>query len=69
MTLTALGIVGGVAVAAVGTRALGGLLYGIRPLDAASFAASAMALVVTGLLGAWIPARRARADPLEILRT
>jgi putative ABC transport system permease protein len=70
MTLTVMGIVVGVAVAAVGTRALGGLLYGIRPLDAASFAASAMALVVAGLLGAWIPARRALcADPFEILRT
>ncbi|HVD92821.1 MAG TPA: ABC transporter permease [Vicinamibacterales bacterium] len=69
MTLTIAGIGAGLVMALLASRALASLLYGVRPLDLASFAAPVVVLVAAGLVGAVIPARQAlRADPLEILR-
>jgi putative ABC transport system permease protein len=63
------GVVVGLAVAAASTRALRTLLFGVGALDPPTFAGVAAAMVLVGLLAAWLPARRAsRVDPMESLR-
>ena len=65
----AVGVVLGLVAAAVSTRALRSLLFGVGALDAVTFVAVAGAMVLVGLLAAWVPARRAsRVDPIESLR-
>jgi putative ABC transport system permease protein len=67
--LAAAGLVGGLAIAAVVTRALSGLLYGIAPTDAASFVFASATLAVVALAASYLPARRAASvDPLIALR-
>lgn len=69
LMLTGAGALAGLATAALGTRVLQGLLHGVEPLDAATFATSALALVALATLAAWRPARVAeRVDPMETLR-
>jgi len=64
-----LGAVIGLAVALGSTRTLGGLLFGVPPLDAATFVAMSGAMVLVGLFASYMPARRAsRVDPVESLR-
>lgn len=64
-----IGLVVGAALAVAASRALGGLLLGVSPLDALSFGGAIGALLVTAGLATWIPARRAsRVDPARILR-
>jgi ABC-type antimicrobial peptide transport system permease subunit len=63
------GVVFGLAAAAASTRALRSLLFGVGALDVATFAGVAGAMVLVGLLAAYLPARRAsRVDPMESLR-
>lgn len=69
MTLTALGIVVGIAGALATTRLLGSLLYGVTPTDLPTFCGVAAVLVATAMLASWIPVRRAtRVDPMIALR-
>lgn len=50
-------------------RLLGSFLYGVEPADPVAMAGAAGVLLITGLLAAFIPARRAsRIDPAGILR-
>ena len=68
LMLAGAGVGVGIAVAVAGTRVLGGLLHGVTPLDAATFATTVTAITVLALLAAWAPARRAgRVAPVEIL--
>jgi predicted permease len=61
----AIGVAGGLAL----SRLVAGLLYGVAATNVATFAAAAAVLVVTGLLAAYVPARRAAAvDPMVALR-
>jgi predicted permease len=63
------GIVLGLMGALFVTRFLTTLLFGIRPLDALTFAAVAALLAAVALLASYIPARRAtEIDPLQALR-
>jgi ABC-type lipoprotein release transport system permease subunit len=56
--------------AALATRLLSGLLYGVSPGDPLTFASVAVLLAVVALVASYAPARRAsRADPLSILRS
>jgi putative ABC transport system permease protein len=67
--LAAIGVVIGLAVAAVFGRLIASLLYGVKPLDAATLAGVSVLLAAVALLASYIPARRAaNADPMESLR-
>ena len=67
--LVAVGVVAGIAAAALVSRILSGLLIGISPLDVPTFAAAAMVVAASALLTTWIPARRAAAaNPAVELR-
>ena len=69
MLLAVVGVVLGVAGAAIVTRYLSSLLFGVQPIDVITFAAVALALVLVALVASLIPARRAtRVDPLTALR-
>jgi putative ABC transport system permease protein len=69
MLLAVVGIVLGVAGAALVTRYLSSLLFGVQPIDAITFAAVGLGLVLVALVASLIPARRAtRVDPLTALR-
>ena len=69
LTDTAVGIALGLAAAAAVTRALGGLLFGLTPLDSTTFAGVAVLFAVVATLAAVLPAHRAsRVDPLGALR-
>jgi putative ABC transport system permease protein len=67
-----LGLVGiavGLAGAALVSRALSGLLFGVSPIDAPTYAAVGLALLAITLFASWLPARRAsRVDPVRALR-
>ena len=67
--LIVLGLVLGTAAAVALTRLLTSILYETTPLDPMTFIATAMALLMTGLLASWLPARRASAvDPMRTIR-
>jgi hypothetical protein len=66
--LTVTGLAFGTALAAAGARALDGLLFGVTPLDAATYGAVLVLFLLIGLVAAYVPARRAtRVDPLAAL--
>ena len=70
LRLTGLGILLGLAGAAVGTRLLTSLLYGVKAVDAPLYLALALLLGAIALLACYLPARRAcRADPMQVLRS
>jgi predicted permease len=69
MTLSGIGIVFGAVVAAGLTRLMSSLLFGVTPLDAATFVVAAVFLAAAALFASYIPARRAATiDPMETLR-
>jgi ABC-type lipoprotein release transport system permease subunit len=60
----------GVAGAMLLTRYLRGMLFGVAPLDAWTFAGTTAAFAVVAMLASYVPARRAtHTDPLAALRT
>ena len=63
------GVVIGIAVAIVSTRMLGSLLFGVAAMDVPTFVAMCGAMIRSGLLASYVPARRAsNVDPIESLR-
>jgi predicted permease len=69
LTLSALGIVAGVALALLVARFLRALLFEVAPSDPLTLSAASAVLVVMALVASWIPARRAaHIDPTEALR-
>ena len=69
MILTAIGLVIGVAGAAILTRTLSGLIYGVGALDPLTFVAVPALLAAVALLACFVPARRAASvDPIATLR-
>jgi predicted permease len=68
--LTGAGTVAGVAAALATTRVLEGLLVGVTPTDAVTFAVVPVLLAAVAILAAYVPARRAtHVDALTVLRS
>jgi putative ABC transport system permease protein len=69
MMLTAVGVVAGLAGAAVLTRLMQGLLFGVATTDPGTFFLGVIVLVGASMLAAYFPARRAsKLAPLDALR-
>jgi predicted permease len=69
LRLTLTGLFIGLLASLMLTRALGSLLYEVRPFDPAVFAAMSLLLCSVAFVACWVPARRAmRVDPMEALR-
>jgi putative ABC transport system permease protein len=67
--LAGIGIACGLAGAALLTRSMSALLFGVSALDPLTYVAVALALGGTAILASYLPARRAaRVDPAEALR-
>jgi predicted permease len=67
--LAGIGIVCGMVAAAVLTRTMSALLFGVSAYDPLTYAAVAVALGGTAVVASYLPARRAsRVDPAEALR-
>ena len=69
LTLALIGLVAGVAISAMLTRLLPGMLYGIRPSDPVTFPTVTALLLLVSLAASTVPVyRAARLDPMETLR-
>jgi putative ABC transport system permease protein len=69
MVLTVTGMGAGLLTALAVTRTLSSLLYGVRPMDPATFMAVPIVLICVALAACFIPARRAtKVDPMVALR-
>jgi len=67
--IIAAGMVGGFGLAWITGRALQGVLFGVGPLDVASFLLALVLLAAVGYLAAYVPARRAAGvDPVTVMR-
>ena len=67
--LVSIGICLGLVGAMLLTRLIASLLYGITPLDLATFASVSVLLAIVALSASYIPAQRAaKADPMDSLR-
>ncbi len=64
-----LGLAAGLGVAGLVTRTLKAFLFGVQPLDAATFVILPLLFGAVALLATWLPARRALSvDPIAVLR-
>jgi putative ABC transport system permease protein len=69
VAVTVVGLAVGLALAAASTRGISWMLYGVRPLDAATYALAAAFLAGVALLAGYVPARRAAGmEPQAALR-
>src|SRR5688572_13383521 len=67
--LALIGLVIGIGTAAIASRALAGLLYGVTVRDPATFVGTATLVALVALGASYLPARRAaRIDPVDALR-
>jgi len=69
LALTAIGVACGMAAAALLTRLMSTLLFGVSALDPVTYAAVSLGLALAAVLASYIPARRATSiQPVEALR-
>jgi len=69
LTLTLIGVAFGLIAALSVMRLLSTLLFGVKPIDVATYAAVSLGLVATAFLASYLPSRRAATvDPVEALR-
>ncbi len=67
--LASVGIACGLAAAVVTTRVMAFLLFGISPLDPASYLAGALSLLIAAAVASYVPARQTTSvDPIDALR-
>ena len=70
LTLVGGGVATGLIVAVAATRLLTSFLFGVSPLDTATFAAIPILLGLVALVASYLPARRAaKVDPMAALRS
>jgi predicted permease len=70
IALTGAGIGIGIVVSLGVTRVMAAMLFGVSPMDPATYAAVSVGLAGVALLAMWLPARRAsRVDPVDALRS
>jgi len=70
LLLTAIGVALGIPFAMLVGRALVSSLYGVQPLDAASYLLAIVGVAAVALVASALPARRAASvEPLTALRT
>ncbi len=63
------GLAVGLLIALAGSRLVRAMLFGLEPNDPATLAAAVVLLLVTAVLAAWLPSRRAaRVEPMSALR-
>jgi ABC-type antimicrobial peptide transport system permease subunit len=64
-----IGIMAGLAAAAVVSRLISSMLYGVTPTDPAVFLGGSVLILAVALFASYIPARRAtKVDPIVALR-
>jgi putative ABC transport system permease protein len=69
LMLTGIGVACGLAASVAVTRLMASLLFGVSPVDPATYLAVSAVLVAAALLAAYVPARKATAiEPVEALR-
>jgi putative ABC transport system permease protein len=69
LVVVAVGIPAGIVAAAGLSRYLGSMLFGVTPLDAATYLAVSVAFTALAMTACYLPARRAaRVDPVAMLR-
>jgi len=69
LMLTAAGVTAGLVAAAVLTRVMSSMSFGISSLDPLTYSLTTLVLIVVAMAAAYLPARRAsRNDPVEALR-
>jgi predicted permease len=69
LTLTAAGVIVGLAGAIALTRLMAAMLFGVSATDAATFVTGSAVLIATAILAVYVPARRAtRVEPVVALR-
>jgi putative ABC transport system permease protein len=69
LRIVVVGLIVGLAGAAIVTRVLQRFLFGVTPTDPIVFASVTLLLMAVGLMAAWLPARRAtKVDPIVALR-
>jgi predicted permease len=69
VTMTAAGLALGIPLAVAAGRAVGAMLFGVKPADPISLGAAALLMAVVAGIAGYLPARRAaRLDPLVALR-
>jgi putative ABC transport system permease protein len=69
LALSAAGLALGFVAAALAAPGLAGLLFGVGPFDAVTYAGVAVVQVLAAILACWRPAHRAAtSDPLDALR-
>ena len=67
--LASVGIACGLAAAVAATRVMAFLLFGISPLDPASYLAGALLLLIAAAVASYVPARQTTSvDPIDALR-
>ncbi len=70
LKLVGIGVAVGLALAAVAAQGMQAILFGVAPLDAASFLAAAAVLIAGAGVAAYLPARKAaRANPSDVLHS
>jgi ABC-type antimicrobial peptide transport system permease subunit len=70
LALACAGVLAGLGLAWVATRALQSLLYGVSPADPVVLAISVVTLIVVAFAASLAPARRAaRIDPVDAIKT
>ncbi len=70
LTLAATGIALGIGASLMMTRVMSALLFGVGPLDPATYLSAAGILMAVALIATYLPARRAsKLDPMTALRS